>query len=212
MNMYVSRLVERGYQMLCLYSCSSWRWACQGPKHVEDNVTYMFILYLVVYISRRLTKNSYKIIHFCCFNSRPKLTNLCSLLNVYQIKKNTRSVMYMSRYLLHTQWYLWLAEAQETGPPPIRPPHPHPHSIAGTFYLLQVLDIKDARHCKHFLLKTGFHSIQVPSNTGFTIYIFIVIRHKIKHKILLLSSLPPVTRTATPRAQIQRYLNQISYL
>ena len=39
-----SRLVERGYQMLCLYSCSSWRWACQGLKHVEDNVTYMFIL------------------------------------------------------------------------------------------------------------------------------------------------------------------------
>ena len=39
-----SRLVERGYQMLCLCSCSSWRWACQGPKHVEDNVTYMFIL------------------------------------------------------------------------------------------------------------------------------------------------------------------------
>ena len=39
-----SRLVERGYQMLCLYSCSSWRWACQGQKHVEDNVTYMFIL------------------------------------------------------------------------------------------------------------------------------------------------------------------------
>ena len=40
-----SRQVERGYQMLCLCSCSSWRWACQGPKHVEDsNVTYMFIL------------------------------------------------------------------------------------------------------------------------------------------------------------------------
>ena len=30
--------------MLCLCSCSSWRWACQRPKHVEDNVTYMFIL------------------------------------------------------------------------------------------------------------------------------------------------------------------------
>ena len=40
-----SRLEERGYQMLCLCSCSSWGWACQGPKHVEDsNVTYMFIL------------------------------------------------------------------------------------------------------------------------------------------------------------------------
>ena len=40
-----SRLEERGYQMLCLCSCSSWRWACQGPKHVEDsNVTHMFIL------------------------------------------------------------------------------------------------------------------------------------------------------------------------
>ena len=31
--------------MLCLCSCSSLGWACQGPKHVEDsNVTYMFIL------------------------------------------------------------------------------------------------------------------------------------------------------------------------
>ena len=40
-----SRLEERGYQMLCLCSCSSWGWACQGPKHVEDsNVTHMFIL------------------------------------------------------------------------------------------------------------------------------------------------------------------------
>ena len=38
------RLVERGYQMLCLYNFSSWKWACQGPKHVEDNVPYMFIL------------------------------------------------------------------------------------------------------------------------------------------------------------------------
>ena len=37
-----SRLGERGYHMLCLCSCSSWGWACQGPKHVEDsNVTYM---------------------------------------------------------------------------------------------------------------------------------------------------------------------------
>ena len=40
-----SRLEERGYQMLCLCSCSSWGWACQGPKHVEDsNVTYMPLL------------------------------------------------------------------------------------------------------------------------------------------------------------------------
>ena len=40
-----SRLEERGYQMLCLCSCSSWGWACQGPKHVEDSrVTYMLLL------------------------------------------------------------------------------------------------------------------------------------------------------------------------
>ena len=27
------------------FSCSSWGWACQGPKHVEDsNVTYMLLL------------------------------------------------------------------------------------------------------------------------------------------------------------------------
>ena len=40
-----SRLWERGYQMLCLCSCSSWGWACQGPKHVEDSiVTYMLLL------------------------------------------------------------------------------------------------------------------------------------------------------------------------
>ena len=38
-------LWERGYQMLCLCSCSSWRWTCQGPKHVEDkNVTYILLL------------------------------------------------------------------------------------------------------------------------------------------------------------------------
>ena len=31
--------------MLCLCSCSSRGWACQGPKHVEDsNVTYMLLL------------------------------------------------------------------------------------------------------------------------------------------------------------------------
>ena len=40
-----SRLEERGYQMLCLCSCSSWGWTCQGPKYVEDsNVTYMLLL------------------------------------------------------------------------------------------------------------------------------------------------------------------------
>ena len=31
--------------MPCLCSCSSWGWACQGPKHVEDSsVTYMLLL------------------------------------------------------------------------------------------------------------------------------------------------------------------------
>ena len=31
--------------MLCLCSCSSWGWACQGPKHVKDgSVTYMLLL------------------------------------------------------------------------------------------------------------------------------------------------------------------------
>ena len=40
-----SRLGERGYQMLCLCICSSWGWARQGPKHVEDSdVTYMLLL------------------------------------------------------------------------------------------------------------------------------------------------------------------------
>ena len=40
-----SRLEERGYHMLCLCICSSWGWACQGPKYVEDsNVTYMLLL------------------------------------------------------------------------------------------------------------------------------------------------------------------------
>ena len=40
-----SRLWERGYQMLCLCSCSSWGWARQGPKHVEDSsVTYLLLL------------------------------------------------------------------------------------------------------------------------------------------------------------------------
>ena len=40
-----SRLWERGNQTLCLCSCSSWGWACQGPKHVEDSsVTYTLLL------------------------------------------------------------------------------------------------------------------------------------------------------------------------
>ena len=40
-----SSLGELGYQMLCLCSCSSWGWARQGPKHVEDsNVTYVLLL------------------------------------------------------------------------------------------------------------------------------------------------------------------------
>ena len=40
-----SRLWERGYQMLCLCSCSSWGWASQVPKHVEDgSVTYKLLL------------------------------------------------------------------------------------------------------------------------------------------------------------------------
>ena len=31
--------------MLCLCSCSSWGWACQGPKHVENSsVTYVLLL------------------------------------------------------------------------------------------------------------------------------------------------------------------------
>ena len=29
----------------CVCACSSWGWACQGPKHVEDsNVTYMLLV------------------------------------------------------------------------------------------------------------------------------------------------------------------------
>ena len=44
-----SHLGERGYQILCLCSCSSWGWACQGPKHVEDSsVTYMLLLNCVL--------------------------------------------------------------------------------------------------------------------------------------------------------------------
>jgi len=36
---------ERRYHMLCEYSFSSWRWACQCPKHVEDNsVTYILLM------------------------------------------------------------------------------------------------------------------------------------------------------------------------
>ena len=61
-----SRLWERGYQMLCLYICSSWGWACQGPKHVEDsNVTYMLLLNcalkfveeIILYYDARLIKH-----------------------------------------------------------------------------------------------------------------------------------------------------------
>ena len=61
-----SHLEERGYQMLCLCSCSSWGWACQGPKHVEDsNVTYMFILKCALKLFEEiiLIKITVKIIH-----------------------------------------------------------------------------------------------------------------------------------------------------
>ena len=72
-----SRLEERGYQMLCLYSCSYWGWACQGPKHVEDsNVTYMFILNcalklveeIILYYDARSKKHKKRTLfvhHFC---------------------------------------------------------------------------------------------------------------------------------------------------
>ena len=61
-----TRLEERGYQMLGLCSCSSWGWACQGPKHVEDsNVTYMSLLNcalklveeIILYYDARLKKH-----------------------------------------------------------------------------------------------------------------------------------------------------------
>ena len=46
--------------MSYLYSCSSWKWACQGPKHVEDNVTYMFILKCAL---KLVLKISYTMMH-----------------------------------------------------------------------------------------------------------------------------------------------------
>ena len=61
-----SRVWERGYQMLCLCSCSSWGWACQGPKYVEDSsVTYMLLLNcalklvedIILYYDARSKKN-----------------------------------------------------------------------------------------------------------------------------------------------------------
>ena len=77
-----SRLEERGYQMLCLCSCSSWGWSCQGPKYVEDsNVTYMFILKcalklveeIILYYDARSKKHKIKLdrfkwllLHHCC--------------------------------------------------------------------------------------------------------------------------------------------------
>ena len=36
---------EWRYQMLCEYNLSSWRWACQYSKHVEDiSVTYILLM------------------------------------------------------------------------------------------------------------------------------------------------------------------------
>ena len=55
-----SRLGGRGYQMLCLCSCSSWGWACQGPKHVEDSsMTYMFILKCALKLGEEIILLSY---------------------------------------------------------------------------------------------------------------------------------------------------------
>ena len=47
--------------MLCLCSCSSWGWACQGPKHVEDsNVTYMLLLNCAVKLVEEIILNIYE--------------------------------------------------------------------------------------------------------------------------------------------------------
>ena len=64
--------------MLCLCSCSSRGWACQGPKHVEDsNVTYMLLLNcalnlveeIIIYYDAQSKKHKKKIL-------------LCSLFDV----------------------------------------------------------------------------------------------------------------------------------
>ena len=63
--------------MLCLCSCSSLGWACQGPKHVEDgSVTYMLLLNcalklfeeIILYISMYARTKR-------CYNERGSRTN-----------------------------------------------------------------------------------------------------------------------------------------
>ena len=50
--------------MLCLCSCSSSGWACQGPKHVEDsNMTYMFILKCALKLVEEITSRCYGVLH-----------------------------------------------------------------------------------------------------------------------------------------------------
>ena len=45
--------------MLCLCSCSSWGWACQGPKHVEDSsVTYMLLLNCALKLVEEIIPNN----------------------------------------------------------------------------------------------------------------------------------------------------------
>ena len=60
------RLWERGYQMLCLCSCSSWGWACQGPKHVEDKCDIHAVIELCIKVGWRNNP-----IKKMCYNRNP---------------------------------------------------------------------------------------------------------------------------------------------
>ena len=89
---------ERGYQMLCLCSCSSWGWARQGPKHVEDsNVTCMLLLNcalklveeIILYYDARSKK------HQIVFKIVRTVPGLCSgkRLDVLSVQKASSSTL-----------------------------------------------------------------------------------------------------------------------
>ena len=80
MYVYI-RLGERGYQMLCLYSCSSWGWARQGPKHVEDsNVTYMLLLNCALKLVQEI------IIYYDARSKKHQITQIVSIFTNFKTK------------------------------------------------------------------------------------------------------------------------------
>ena len=62
--------------MLCLCSCPSWGWACQGPKHVEDSsVTYMLLLNCALKLVEEI------ILYYDARSKKHQISRLCYLVH-----------------------------------------------------------------------------------------------------------------------------------